>query len=91
MEVLKERQGALSAEISNAKRLMQNAQMSSEQVFSRLEQVICLLTNAERLYAVVDDDARQVLNAAVFEPFTVDLATDGGTSATVSPRRRSTP
>ena len=81
MEVLKERQGVLTADISNAKRLMQSAQLSSDQMSSRLEQVVSLLINAERLYATVGDDARQILNTAVFEPFVVDLPNDGNTAA----------
>jgi len=58
--------------------------MSSDQMFSRLEQVISLLTNAERLYATVGDNAPQILDSAVFEPFVVDLPTDGDTDATAT-------
>lgn len=52
VEVLKERQTRVASEIADAKRLMQNAQVANDQVFARLEQVISLLSHAERLYRI---------------------------------------
>ncbi len=47
-------------------------------VYARLEQVISLLTRAEKLYATVGDEARTILNKAVFGPFEVDSLSDDG-------------
>jgi DNA invertase Pin-like site-specific DNA recombinase len=49
VDLLKERQIRVAAEIADAKRLMQGAQTASDEVFARLEQVLALLTHAERL------------------------------------------
>ena len=54
--------------------------MGSDEMFQRLEQVISLLTHAEKLYAAVGDGARQILNTAVFEPFVVDKPADSDTN-----------
>lgn len=78
LDVLKVRQGKVGAEIADAKRLIQNAQTASDEVFARLEQVIALLTHAERLYASVGDEARAILNTAVFGTFEVDSLPDDG-------------
>lgn len=85
VEALKERQDGISAEIADAKRLMESAQTHSTELFDRLDQVIALLRSAKQLYASVGDDARQTLNNAVFVKFTVDLRdSDGQRVATVA-------
>jgi hypothetical protein len=77
---LKARQARLGAEIADAKRLIQHAQTASDAVFERLEQVITLLTRAERLYAAAEPQSRQILNSAVFEAFRVDSVDPTATS-----------
>ncbi|GAB3072974.1 hypothetical protein GCM10027215_09420 [Nocardioides zeae] len=76
VEVLKQRQTQVEAEIADAKRLIANAQTTSDEVFARLEQVIALLTHADRLYASVGEEARELLNSAVFGPFDLDFRAD---------------
>lgn len=85
VDLLKERQTRVAAEIADAKRLMQGAQTASDEVFARLEQVILLLTHAERLYVTVGDEAREILNSAYFGPLKVDsLPEDGVTQAVIT-------
>lgn len=76
VEVLKQRQTQVEAEIADAKRLIANAQTASDEVFARLEQVIALLAHANRLFASVGEEARELLNAAVFGPFVLDFRAD---------------
>ena len=78
VDLLKKRQNATAAEIADASRLIQNAQTASDDVFARLEQVISLLTHAERLYATVGDEAREILNTAVFDRFEIDSLPENG-------------
>jgi len=91
IEELKPRQARVASEIADAKRLMQNAQTASDEVLARLEQVISLLTHAERLYAAVGNEARQLLNTAVFNKFTVDSQPDGPGKAAVITKAPLTP
>jgi hypothetical protein len=83
VDLLKERQTRIEAEIADAKRLMQNAQTASEEVFTRLEQVISLLTHAEKRYTSVGDEAREILNTAIFQTFQIDSHPEDGTNAPV--------
>lgn len=78
VNVLKERQTKVEVEITDAKRLISNALSASAEVSDRLEQVISLLTHAERLYRTVGDQARAVLNDAVFGTFEVDSVDEDG-------------
>ncbi len=77
VEVLGERQSRVEAEIADAKRLIQNAQTASDEVATRLEQVISLLRHAQQLYDTCGPESRQILNGAVFEAFYVDSQADG--------------
>jgi site-specific DNA recombinase len=78
VDVLKERQVHVGAEIADAKRLIQSAQTASDEVFQRLEQVIALLRRAEQLYVACGPEARQLLNSAVFAGFYVDSSGEAG-------------
>lgn len=80
VDALKERQTRVAAEIADAKRLIQNAQTASTEVFNRLEQVLSLLTHAEQLYNTCGPAARQILNSAVFQVFHVDSTEPGPAS-----------
>ncbi|WP_141004859.1 hypothetical protein [Nocardioides humi] len=84
VEVLKERQAQIAAEITDAKRLIDTTQTTTDEVNNRLEQVIDLLRHAERLYASVGDQARQLLNTAVFGPFEVDSRPDDAATGPVT-------
>ncbi len=72
VDVLGERQARVGVEIADAKRLIQNAQTAADEVYARLEEVLALLRHAERLYATVGDEAKAMLNSAVFEGFWLD-------------------
>ncbi|MFT4082527.1 MAG: hypothetical protein QM638_08065 [Nocardioides sp.] len=50
----------------------------SDDVFARLEHVISPLTHAEKLYTTVGDEARQILNSAVFRHLKVDSIPEDG-------------
>lgn len=78
VDVVKERQTRIGAEIADAQRLMQNAQTTTDEVFARLEQVISLLTHAEKLYRSVGDEAREILNTSVFRILHVDAVPEDG-------------
>lgn len=91
VEVLKERQERVEVEIADAKRLIANAQTASDEVNARLEQVISLLKHAERLYKAAGDEARAILNHAVFGPFEIDTLPDDGTTAPTVSRAPLTP
>lgn len=85
VDVLRERQTRVAAEIGDAHRLIANAQTASDQVFERLEQVIALLQRADHLYGACGADAQQTLNSAVFEGFWLDFKpTDGVSGPTVA-------
>lgn len=83
LDVLKERQGRVEVEIADAKRLIANAQTASDIIYERLEQVISLLSHAERLYSTVGDDARAILNNVVFGQFEVDSQPEDGATAPI--------
>jgi hypothetical protein len=91
VEVLKERQDRVETEIADAKRLISNAQTASDEVNARLQQVISLLKHAERLYMAAGDEARAILNHAVFDPFEIDSVPDDGTSVPTISRAPLTP
>ncbi|GAB3990722.1 hypothetical protein GCM10028771_07970 [Nocardioides marmoraquaticus] len=78
VQVLKARQIEVESQLADAHRLLASAQTSGEAVSARLEQVLDLLRHAEALYATVDDDARKLLNHAVFETFLVDRKQEDG-------------
>ena len=78
VEVLKPRQDQLAGEIADARRLMAGAQTANDEASTRLEQVIALLARAEHLYGSVDNNARQLLNSAVFSCFKVDQVDEDG-------------
>lgn len=80
VDVLRERQARAAAEIADSCRLIQNAQVSSDQVFERLEQVIDLLKHASKLYNACGPEAQQTLNSAVFEGFWLDFIDAEGIS-----------
>lgn len=80
VDVLRERQARTGAEIADTRRLIENAQTASDQVFDRLEQVIVLLRHADRLYRACGPEAQQTLNSAVFEGFWLDFGPSEGTS-----------
>ena len=76
IDVLKERQTSTALEIADAQRTIQNAQATNTELFDRLDQVIELLTCAHRLYETSNDEARSLLNSAVFSGFAVDVLDD---------------
>lgn len=80
IEELKPRQHRVGTEIADAKRLIQNAQTASDEVSNRLEQVIQLLQHAEQLYATAGNEAREILNTAVFQVFEIDSIADTTTN-----------
>lgn len=77
VDLLKQRQDRVGIELADAKRLIQSTQTNSDEISARLEQVIALLRDAEKLYAAAGDEARQVLNQAVFGTFSINRADEG--------------
>ena len=84
VDLLRERQGRVNAEIADAKRLIRNAQTASSEVSGRLERVIELLRHAERLYTACGPEARAFLNNAVFDGFWLDQGSEPSSGAVVA-------
>jgi site-specific DNA recombinase len=80
IDLLKKRQSQVATEIGDAKRLMADVQGGSDQIHARLDQVIDLLTHAERLYGECGPEGRAILNTAVFAGFRLDMAAEGPTN-----------
>ena len=72
VDLLKQRQTALSGEIADAKRLIAEAQSLGDQLSDRLKHVLALLHRAGSLYETAADEDRRLLNEAVFEAMFID-------------------
>ncbi len=86
VEDLKQRQTAVMAEIADARRLIQTADIQLADLNTQLDVVLGLLTHARTLYERADGTARQLLNSAMFAWLTIDSHDDpdASTSATSS-------
>ncbi len=86
VEDLKTRQAAVMAEIADARRLIATADIELNELNTRLDVVLGLLTHARTLYDRADGTARQLLNSAMFAWLTIDShdVLDASTRATGS-------
>lgn len=73
-EDIKPRQEQVAAEIADAERLIRRAQSDAEIVRTRVDLLLELMAQAGDLYRAVSDNARRLLNQAVFTTANVDVS-----------------
>lgn len=73
VEVLREKQSSVEAEIATAIQMLAEAESDQLTLIERLDLVLASVANGEEWYLNGDEQTRQALNEAVFEAFEIDF------------------
>jgi hypothetical protein len=74
---LRPRQEAINQELADARRLITSAQTRHDEIREHLDIGLKVLEQADRLYAVCDEDKRATLNLAAFEALYINTNDNG--------------